>query len=336
MAAKKRDTLQEQASKGGLARAASLSPAERQDIARKAVQVRWAKTDSNAPVIKTNKELPPLPYSMFRGTLQIGNVEIEVHVLNDLRRVMTQREVLRVITGGSEGGNLGPYLDANPLINKDLLLGGTFQFKVPGNPRLATGFEATQLIEICTAYLEAREQNKLTKNQQPLAWQAEIVIRACAKVGIIALIDEATGYQKIRAKHALQLKLQAFISDDIQEWAEMFSEEFWLELARLEGVKYSPRNRPIRWGKYVMMFVYDAVDKDVGRQLRKINPDPHFLKNHHQWLKLHGREKVNNQIQRIIGIMKTCADMTDFRQKFSYIFKTDPLQFAWDEWVRPS
>ena len=62
--------------------------------------------------------------------------------------------------------------------------------------------------------------------------------------------------------------------------------EFWLELARLEGIRYSPRNRPLRWGRYVMMFVYDAVDPDVGRELRKINPDPHFLKNHHMWISL--------------------------------------------------
>jgi hypothetical protein len=48
---------------------------------------------------------------------------------------------------------------------------------------------------------------------------AEIIVRACAKVGIIALVDEVTGYQQIRTKRALQLKLQAFIADDMQEWA---------------------------------------------------------------------------------------------------------------------
>ena len=58
------------------------------------------------------------------------------------------------------------------------------------------------------------------------------------KVRIIALIDEATGFQKIREKRAFQIKLQAFIAGEIQEWARMFSEEFWLELARLEGVQY--------------------------------------------------------------------------------------------------
>ena len=97
-------------------------------------------------------------------------------------------------------------------------------------------------------------------------------MRACAKTGIIALIDEATGFQKVRAQHALQLKLQAFIADELQDWARMFPDEFWYELARLEGVKYSPRHRPLRWGRYIMMFVYDAVDEEVGKVLREKNP----------------------------------------------------------------
>lgn len=156
--------------------------------------------------------------------------------------------------------------------------------------------------------------------QQKLARVAETVIRACAKVGIIALVDEATGYQEVRKKNALRLKLQAFISEDMQEWARMFPEEFWLELARLEGTRYSPRNRPLRWGKYVTMFVYDAIDGDIGQKLREINPHPQHRRNHHQWLKEFGREKVNNQIQQVIAIMKLCDDMPEFRRKFDRVY----------------
>jgi hypothetical protein len=116
-----------------------------------------------------------------------------------------------------------------------------------------------------TPKTEARLDKKLLPNQEAIATQAEIITRACAKLGIIALIDEATGYQAFRKKQELQLKLQAFIAEDLQEWALMFPHEFWFELARLEGVHYSPRSRPLRWGKYIMAFVYDAVDGDVGK-----------------------------------------------------------------------
>jgi hypothetical protein len=241
--------------------------------------------------------------------------------------VFTQGEMVRAITGGTESSNLARYLRANPLIEEDFS-GGPIRFQVPGNPQVAIGSEATLLIEICERYLDARDQNLLKSSQKKLAKFAEIIVRACAKLGIIALVDEATGYQKVRAKNALQVKLQAFIADDLQEWAVMFREEFWIELARLEGVRYSSHSRPLRWGKYVMLFVYDAIDGDVGKELRKKNPNPRFLRNHHQWLKQFGRDKVHDQIERVITIMKLCSNMDEFREKFSRVFKKSSAQLS--------
>jgi hypothetical protein len=334
------------AAKGGRARAAVLSKEERSEIARNAVKTRWKKagklkaveneastaedTFEDEASTPTMQGPVQLPRSLFRGRMTIGDVEIECHVLNNLKRVLAQREVVRILSAGREGGNLTPYLERNPLIDKDLVLGMTERFEVPGG-FVGIGYEATLLIEICEKYLEAREQELLRKSQLGLAAQAEIIVRACAKVGIIALIDEATGFQKYRQERELQFKLQAFIADDMQEWARMFPEEFWYELARLEGIRYSAHNRPLRWGKYVMMFVYDAIDPDVGNELRKKNPDPHFLQNHHQWLKKFGRSKVRDQIMQVIPIMKLCSDIKEFKQKFNFVFKNSPLQLSFDE-----
>jgi hypothetical protein len=142
---------------------------------------------------------------------------------------------VRVLSAGRESGDLRAYLERNPLITNKESPGAIIEFRVPGTQYVAIGREATVLIEICEKYLQADEQKRLKSNQKKLAIQAGIVIRACAKVGIIALVDEATGYQQFRAKRALQLKLQAFIAEDLQEWARMFPPEFWYELARLEG-----------------------------------------------------------------------------------------------------
>ncbi len=332
------------AKKGGRARASVLTPEERSEIARKAVNARWQKAgkiiesnsheeDSNVIDIgndKSSKTGGDLPYSMFGGFLRFGDTDYEVHVLNDLRRVITQREVVRILSAGRESGNLTRYLSRNPLINNELASGPTLQFRIPGTGFVAMGYEGTHLVEICDKYLEAKDLGVLKKSQFKLAVQAQIVIRACAKVGIVALIDEATGYQKVRAENALRIKLQAFIADDLQEWARMFPDEFWFELARLEGVRYSPRSRPLRWGKYIMMFVYDAIDEDVGKELRKKNPNPRFLRNHHQWFRKFGRDKVHDQIERVITIMKLCDDMDDFRKKFDKVFKKCSAQLSFD------
>lgn len=332
------------ASKGGRARANVLTSQERSEIAKRAVQARWLKAGKLKEVDTPDKDaveldsadlaesvVPEMPVSLLRGTLQLGELELECHVLSDGRRALTQREVVRAISGGRESGNLGRYLERNPLTANDFRAGPVIRFTIPGTNLTAMGYEATLLIEICDRYLMAREQKLLKGRQYNLAAQAEIIIRACAKVGIIALIDEATGYQKLRSERALRLKVQAFIADDLQEWARMFPEEFWYELARLEGIRYSPRSRPLRWGKYIMMFVYDAIDPDIGRELRTKNPNPRFKKNHHQWLKQFGRDKVHDQIQRVVTIMKLCDDMDDFRGKFARVFKKSPLQLSFDD-----
>ena len=267
----------------------------------------------------------------------MGDVEFSVYVLDNGKRVMAQREVVRVFTGRVSGKltsvlhtpALSNYIDVAEILSQ------TIAFSIPGTQFKGIGYDATLLLDICDALLRARDDKELKgQHQLSLAKQAEIITRACAKVGIIALIDEATGYQEFRKKQELQLKLQAFIAEDLQEWARMFPDEFWFELARLEGIRYSPRSRPLRWGRYIMAFVYDAVDGDVGKELRKKNPDPHFRKNHHQWLKDFGKQKVHDQIQRVITIMKLCNDMTDFREKFARVFRkteiVDQLSFGWD------
>lgn len=332
------------ASKGGKARAESLTPSGRKEIAQLAARARWAKKqragsegqasgsvdhgqDETAMTLRGKDRLPIM---YFKGKVQMGTLELQCYVLDNGKRVIAQREVVRALTGQAKG-NLSRYIETpnlDPYIDSDLIADRTIHFSIPGNPKVAIGYEATLLVDICEAYLWARDAGKLAVNQLHLARQAEIIMRACAKVGIIALIDEATGYQEFRKKQELQLKLQAFIADEMQEWAKMFPDEFWFELARLEGIQYSPRSRPLRWGKYVMMFVYDSVDADVGKELRKKNPDPHFLKNHHQWLKQFGKEKVHDQITRVVTVMKLCTDMNDFKQKFSRLFERQ-LNFNW-------
>ena len=339
------------ARKGGKARAATLTEDERRVIASKAAKARWAK-EKGEPIPESDDSQPPeiigppdagiLPQervSHFQGELRFGSLSIPCHVLDDGSRVIAQREVVKALSGReNSGGRIGSLIGINalaPHISEDDVTSKVIRFRLsgPGHQMLAYGYEATLLVEICEAFLKARDDHSLTGAQLKVAHRADIVLRACAKVGIIALIDEATGYQAVRQRNALQLKLQAFISDEIQEWAKLFPDDFWHELARLEHTRYSPRNRPLRWGKYVMAFVYDAVDEDVGNELRKLNPNPHFGNNHHQWLKTYGRERVRDHINRVIGVMKTCHDMNDFNRVFGYVFRKQPMQMSFFDLV---
>ena len=340
--------LARNAAKGGRARASVLTDSQRKAIAQAAARARWgheeeeqASDSADQPSVADRRkpssdQNDELPIALFPGKMKLGDTECAVYVLDNRKRVMAQREVVRVLTGITKGG-LDRYLHAlRNYLDPESILSQAIQFKIPGTGNKANGYEATLLLDICDAYLRAREAGDLPlPAQQDLAKKAEIITRACAKVGIIALIDEATGYQEFREKQELQLKLQAFIAEDMQEWARMFQPEFWFELARLEGIHYSPRSRPLRWGRYIMAFVYDAIDEDVGKELRSKNPDPHFKQNHHQWLKDFGRQKVHDQIERVITIMKLCDNMQEFRAKFARVFKktavSDQMSFGFGE-----
>lgn len=319
---------------GAKARNEALSPAERKLISQRAIRARWAKAGKKLKTEQDKREEQIIPHSMFQGTISIAGINLPCHVLSNEKRVIAQREIIGLFTGNKKGG-LDRYLMASNLQNflperlKNKSLDQTMALFTT-NGLVAQAFEGEDVVDLCEMYLKARDAGVLQKNQQHLAAQAEVIVRSFAKVGIVALIDEATGYQKVRAKNALQLKFQAFIADDLQEWAVMFPEEFWFELARLEGITYSPKNRPLRWGRYIMMFVYDSIDKDIGKMLRAKNPNPKFKQNHHQWLKKFGKDKVHDQINKVVTIMKLCKDMDDFRDKFAIVFAKTPAQLELD------
>lgn len=83
------------------------------------------------------------------------------------------------------------------------------------------GLEASDVIDICKAYLTARQNGTLHPSQAKLAEQAEMFITACAKTGIDAIVDEATGYQYFRKASDLHLK-KLPLTTDIPNWAVLF------------------------------------------------------------------------------------------------------------------
>ena len=65
------------------------------------------------------------------------------------------------------------------------------EFAGPGNKR-TTGYEATILYDLCVAILTANDQGVLKTDQElRYARSCDALIRSFAKVGIIALIDDA-------------------------------------------------------------------------------------------------------------------------------------------------
>lgn len=138
--------------------------------------------------------------------------------------------------------------------------------------------------------------------------QASIIIRSLAKVGIIALVDEATGYQNIRKAEALQAILNAYISKDLIAWTKTFPDEYYEQIFRLKNWKWSTFDRPGVVGRYTNDIVYGRMAAGLVDELKKLNSrdEKGFTKHRdHQHLSENqGRKALEMHLHSIVGLMR--------------------------------
>lgn len=271
-----RELSQLGASKGGEARAQKLSPERRSEIARGAVEARWAKAGK-----------PSLPKATHEGTLHIGDIEIQCAVLENRQRLLTQSDFMRALGRARQAKgrsyyrgdvNLPAFLTAQnlkPFISKELeVTSSQIEFKPLGGYR-AFGYPAEILPKVCDVFWDAEKAHVLTRNQKHIAERAKILTRGLAHVGIIALVDEATGYQDDRAKDALAKILERFIAKELRPYVQTFPTDFYKEMFRLRGWKWpdlpaDQRKRPILVGRLTDNLVYDRLAPGVKQKLKEL------------------------------------------------------------------
>ena len=227
-----------------------------------------------------------LPEAKWSGELAIGENTLPVYVLDDGRRVISRTGATSALIGPQGGGNLESYLVVRAVrdyLPSDLHL---VDFSLPGvSNKNVQGMEAETFLEICRGYARARDDGALdTPAQDRIAMQAGIFLSAVAKLGLIALIDEVTGYQYERAQDALQFKLKLFLTEEMRAWEKTFPDQLWEEFGRLSNWRGQAHQRPRYLGHLVMELVYGYLDPDVADWLKKNKPKPQHGQNYHQWL----------------------------------------------------
>jgi hypothetical protein len=312
------------ASLGGAARRDALTPEQRREVAKNAADERWAK----------NKAMPRETHS---GVLKLGE-GIPCAVLSNNMRVLSAGGLERAFGSGAkrgpvaseDEGMLPAFLSAanmRPFITPELmrLLSETIVYKAKKGGRLAHGFEATILNKICNAILDARAAGKLRQSQQPLAAGAELLMRGFAEVGLVALIDEATGYQAERASDELHRILSAYISKELLPWVRRFPPEFFEQIYRIHGWRYEPGNtqRPQYVGHFINRYVYEQLPDGVLDELRRRNPpvDGRRKHKHSQLLTKHtGNPHLDRQVVAVTTVLRLAESKPDFVAKFERVF----------------
>lgn len=278
------------------------------------------------------------------GSVVIGSLSLPCFVLEDGTRVLSERGVLGSfgMTAGARDTKekLPRYLRGKNvvgLIDQDLKekLSKPIWFKFQGEP-IRKGVQAYLLPDICNVWLKARDAGILIRNQLDTAKMADILIRGLAHIGIIALVDEATGYQDIRRKDALQKILDAYLLKELAAWAKKFPDEFYDEMFRLRGWNWNSLKRPSYVGKLTNDIVYERLAPGLVEELQKRNPKNEKgarRGRHHQLLTDEiGHPALAQHLHAIMGFMRASAKWDDFYRLLQRAFpkKNDQLSFLMD------
>ena len=281
-----------------------------------------------------------LPEAKHRGYLNFGELAIPVYVLSDGQRVVGRTSITEMLTGIKGNGDLEKYLRVAALkgfIDLDKVVDQMVSFKLPEVQQLkkkVKGLPADVLIELCKGFMSALDSSasggdpQMTPRQMQMAIKAGMFVSSCAKVGLDSLIDEATGYQYERAEDALQVKLRAYLEDEMRVWEKTFPDELWAEFGRLTNWKGSVTKRPKYWGKLVMELIYEYLDKDVAQWLKTNKPKPRHGQNYHQWLtSQYGLKKLTEHIWLVVGMASACQNMSELKDKMAQKFGRQPIQY---------
>jgi hypothetical protein len=283
-----------------------------------------------------DQPIPVVPSAIASADMIVGDDEdapsIACYVLSDGRRVISRTSALRTIGQADDltlGGDLKRYIKPVAKYLRVDLDAELVEFRLDNvsNKKVA-GITAECFLEICRAFLRARDQGTLTDRQQQMATNAGAFLAACANIGLIALIDEATGYQYARAEDALRVKLHAYLEDEMRPWEKTFPDELWVEFGRLTGWHGSVQQRPKYWGTLVNELVYSLLDPDVADWLRNNTPPPRHGQNYHQYLSgNYGLKRLIEHIWLLIGMASACSTMDELRYRMADKFGKQNFQF---------
>jgi hypothetical protein len=295
--------------KGGEARAKALTADKLSDIAKKAAEARWGRK------------------AICEGPVDIGNATLNAAVLADGTRLLSQADFLRSI-GRSRSPKAGTgilssvddlpfFLRAkalNPFVTNELRSSTAPIFYNSLSGAQQVGYRHDLLPKVCEVYLAFRDHalantGRVPKQFEHIIEACDLLMRALAHVGITALVDEATGYQYIRARDELQKVLTKYLRDYRAKWAKVFPDEFWIKLFKLKGIEYDPSNmrKPQYVGHWVNNLIYSRLAPGLKTKLQELNPVQGTgtrRDKHHQWLtEDHGVPELRDHLSNTMFLM---------------------------------
>ena len=276
------------------------------------------------------------------GKIKLGENELNVAVLEDGTRVITQSAVFKAFGRTKRGRmkddirvpNMPAFIDANnvqPYINKELKEVLNVINYTASSGSESSGYDANILPLMCKMYLDAREDRVLKSAQIPLARASEILLLGLSRIGITALVDEATGYQYDRERFELQKILTTYISEEILKWQLTFTDDFYKQVYRLWDLPFIPKyikNKPSFIGNLTTKYIYEQLPDGVLSRIRektgKTVKGNWKYKWHQNLTPEIGREHLKKQIIEVTLLMEISKNKKEFEKLFKNKYDKNP------------
>lgn len=308
--------------KAAQARWNDVSAESRKAIMSKASHARWKKDG--------------VELALHKGVVKIGDFELSCAVLANGRRVISERsfcdsiqhrrhpEDYREKAAQTSSGILPLPAFVSPAVRQFLSPEALEKLQKPIRYRTIDGFgipaigmDATVVADLCEAYLGARDAGFLDSKDMPKATAAYHLMRAFARVALVALIDEATGYQVERDKDELQRLLDKYVAEEYRRYTPMFPTEFYAQIFRLRNVNTEDfRKRPAYFGRLTNDVVYQRMLPGMLDRLRLVNPkneDGTRPRKHHQHLSTEqGVQHLREHLLSVVALMRASRTWSEF------------------------
>lgn len=318
---------------GGDARAVSLSTEEKKAIARKAAEARWSEG---------------MPVANYEGEFPLVDMTIGCAVLPNGKRLLTQATFLRAL-GRSRSPKAGTgvlstvdgvpfFLQSQalkPFITSDLMSSTTPIFFRNKAGKRMVGYDAQLLPDVAEVYLRYRDSLLKEGKEFPQYFEGifaacDAVVRGLAKVGILALVDEATGYQYDRPRQELQEQLAKFVSESLRRWVSTFPADYFKHLCRLRGVNFNPETMklPQYFGVLTNNLIYRRIAPGLVRKLKERRNERGSKSNKMwQWLSDDvGYPTVLMHLGTVVGLMKVHTTYEEFEKQLDNIAPIFPIE----------
>lgn len=285
---------------------------------------------------KASKKLanrPAKPKPALKAISKEGSIfdGVSCYVLSNGKRVITKRSMVSALSGGTESGDLERYIERLPNGSALLSTGPNIEFQLPTNGT-AHGIDAETIARMLRLYAEAWGTGALRANQIPVAQRAIMMLSQFAEIGIMALVDEATGYQSVRPKDELQRRLLGMIRAERDEVDPVYK-PLLVALAKLRGTTrcaYDGTGTPPAWAPLVANICKSCVWDDAGMaKFRALNPVPSWSSRDTQHLDSDGKKLLLKVIASAEVFAFDSRDFDHWHGRMRAYFKGIPLQ----QWI---